>query len=985
MSLTTDIIAYWDLRPSHYSAGVVTDLSGNGHNLTLTGSSITTNSSAYGPISTIVPYDSLTSFLGKNNISVYQGGTDLGARINISSGGSITIVDGGNRYQTGTATIGNNTRISITHNPNFFDCVALAANSYFTVNPSILPQLSGKSEFSMGGWTAVYTIGDAAARSNTIFGGGNSSIYGFSLSNIYGLITLDYVISGAATISDGSVARYPNSFGGTQRFNLPITNSLTGQNALWQHIFMTYKKGTNGRGTISIYLNGVPIGRNPAVLATGSNGGKVPTLTQPILINATRNTSGTVVPASTSAQQFLDLGIWGRQLSDDEVFNLYYRNNWNSYPFTKKTITPALTDNLEARWPLNQPDYEDANASEAYNVIHNSYTSTVNGHVLSGAHANYNSTGAVNIPGPLGGGISFVDELVNNSNVVGKLDCIMAGNFPTASFSINTWVRATSYTGNILKVMDPYIWNKNSISITKYGGNTYLVMKNYLDNGDVVSIFEGSLGGLELGGTWVNIAITFDGAFICYYQNGAFVSKTQVNLNTDSFGIIPATAASLAIPYKYSEIQIGNSAIKYSDLQIWSRPLSQQEVTSIYNKINSSVNLYVAPNGKTYNPATQQKPLSSAQRAWSIANSLLNWNTPPVIHVSGAITGANGDYLPNGPGISDGVTTTYKWYPNGDHTSQYVLSCTKLTNSPASYAWQIINNYDSSVVASTVPTVGSISSPDPWVRDWQNINVTYIKGNTGTSKNIHFAAGTYSGINTYGENWGSDISISGDGKTTTILGGISASRGNNYSVSVINGLSGGLIVRAQGSGGYIHIISDNTIDLSFVDSIGGIPVGNGGNISLIGCYVSYGVNTSAQPASLYVDGNGDPIVDPVAIKYNPADDDQNGNHNILDIIYPPTNPLSSAANIGQAGSIYLKNSTVNGNIYANSYGFNWKNVTGGSIEFVDSNRLNGEIENKGNNGGGRGSLKITTTNTGNNSNNSNGTLLSQILNLPFSL
>jgi hypothetical protein len=271
------------------------------------------------------------------------------------------------------------------------------------------------------------------------------------------------------------------------------------------------------------------------------------------------------------------------------------------------------------------------------------------------------------------------------------------------------------------------------------------------------------------------------------------------------------------------------------------------------------------------------------------------------------------------------------------------------------------------------------------VRDWQNINVTYIKGNTGTSKNIHFAAGTYSGINTYGENWGSDISISGDGKTTTILGGISASKGNNYSVRAFNGLSGGLIVRAEESGGYIHIISDNTIDLSFVDSIGGVPVGNGGNISLIGCYVSYGVNTSAQPASLYVDGNGDPIVDPVAIRYDPAGDDQNGNHDILDTIYPPTNPLSSAANIGQAGSIYLKNSTVNGNIYANSYGFNWKNVTGGSIEFVDSNRLNGEIENNGNNGGGRGSLKITTTNTGNNSNNSNGTLLSQILNLPFSL
>ena len=985
MSLATDIIAYWDLRPSHYSAGVVTDLSGNGHNLTLTGSSITTNSSAYGPISTIVPYDSLTSFLGKNNISVYQGGTDLGARINISSGGSITIVDGGNRYQTGTATIGNNTRISITHNPNFFDCVALAANSYFTVNPSILPQLSGKSEFSMGGWTAVYTTGDATTRSNTIFGGGNSSIYGFSLSNIYGLTPLDYVISGAATISDGSVARYPNSFGGAQRFNLPIINSLTVQNAGWQHIFMTYKKGTNGRGTISIYLNGVPIGRNPAVLATGSNGGKVPTLTQPILINATRNTSGTVVPASTSAQQFLDLGIWGRQLSDDEVFNLYYRNNWNSYPFTKKTITPALTDNLEARWPLNQSDYEEPNASEAYNVVHNSYTSTVNGHVLSGAHAKYINTGAINIPGPFGGGISFVDELADTRYSVGKLDCIMAGNFPTASFSINTWVRVTGYTRNILKVVNPYVWNKDSISIFSAGSSIYVVMKNYLDNGDVVSIFNSYLGGITVEGSWVNIAITFDGAFICYYQNGAFVSKTQVNLNTDSFGIIPATAASLAIPYKYSEIQIGRSPIKYSDLQIWSRPLSQEEVTSIYNKINSSVNLYVAPNGKPHNPATQQKPLSSAQQAWGIANSLLNWNTPPVVRVSGGTTEANGDYLPNGVGISDGSTTTYKWYLNGDHTSQYVLSCTKLTSSPARYAWQLINNYDSSVVASSVPMVGSISSPGPWGPNWQNINVTYIKGNTGTSKNIHFAAGTYSGINTYGENWSRDISISGDGKNTTILGGISASKGNNYSVRGIDGLSGGLIVSAEESGGDIDIISDNTIDLSFVDSIGGIPVGNGGNISLTGCYVSYGVNTSAQPASLYVDGNGDPIVDPVAIIYDPAEDDEHGNHNILDTIYPPTNPLSGAGNIGEAGDIYLKNSTVNGSIYANSYGFNWKNVTGGSIEFVDSSNLNGVIENSGNNGGGVGSFKITTTNTGNNSNNSNGALLSQILNLPFSL
>jgi hypothetical protein len=974
MSLATNIIAYWDLRPNHYSAGVVTDLSGNGHNLTLTaGSLVTTNSASVGPILTVTPYDSLTAVLGKSNIPVYQGGVDLGGKINISSSGTITIVDSGNKYITGTATIGNNTRISITHNPNFFDCVALSANSYFTVNPSILPQLSGKSAFSMGGWI---WMNDNNTFNTTMFGGGNANVYGFSLANNSGLFGVNNVISGAATISDGAVPRYPNSFGGAQRLIYEPNNSLYANNGGWQHLFMTYKKGSNGYGTISLYFNGIPVGKNPGVPATGVGGGKVPTLTQPILINANRDISGTVTPASAETQQFLDLGIWGRQLSDDEVFNLYYRNNWNIYPFTKKTITPALTDNLEARWLLNKPD------DENLDISHKSYTSTVNGHVLSGQLAKYNSTEVINVPGPMGGALYTSVRLQPPSNgtrelVAGKLDCVMDKSFPVASFSINVWLSITGETGNIFSVRNPANWHKYSISITRSGGFIYVSMKNYLLTG-AVSIFDGVLG--RIGSGFVNITITFDGTFICYYSNGVFVAKAQVNLNIDRFGVIAPAEENLRIPYKYPEIQIGGSPVRYSDLQVWSRPLSQQEAMTIYNKINSSVTVYVSPSGNNLNNGSRQTPLLSGQRAYELACAAA-WDTPAVIQVNSSIPGVTGNYLANGAGISDNVSGyTYKWYLDGDHTSQYVLSCTKLASSPVDrYAWQLINNYDSTVLYSADAMGGT--QPDPWRSDWQNINVTKIKDITPAYKNIHFAAGTYSGINTGGHDWNNTISISGEGKDTTILGGVTANSGNNYSVRIFgdNTASGGLEIIGEESGGNIYIVSDNTIDLSFVDSIGGIPVGNGGNIALIGCYVSSGLNTSAQPASLYVDGNGDPIVDP----YTTIADDDGLTHSI----YPPTNSLSHwGPSIGLAGNIYLKNSTVNGAIYANSYGFNWKHVNGGNIELVDSNHnINLQLENNGNNGGTAGFIKITTTNTGNNSNNGNGALLSQILNLPFSL
>jgi hypothetical protein len=64
-------------------------------------------------ITSVSGYDNIQGFFGQNNIVIFQDGLDKGGKINISSGGVITVASSGLGYQSGLAIIGGGTRILI--------------------------------------------------------------------------------------------------------------------------------------------------------------------------------------------------------------------------------------------------------------------------------------------------------------------------------------------------------------------------------------------------------------------------------------------------------------------------------------------------------------------------------------------------------------------------------------------------------------------------------------------------------------------------------------------------------------------------------------------------------------------------------------------------------------------------------------------------------------------------------------------------------
>jgi len=97
---------------SSYAATITTALSTK---ITATSQDILKNKtiSISNGITSVSGYDNIEGFFGQNNIVIFQDGVDKGGKINISSGGVITVASSGLGYQSGLAIIGGGTRILI--------------------------------------------------------------------------------------------------------------------------------------------------------------------------------------------------------------------------------------------------------------------------------------------------------------------------------------------------------------------------------------------------------------------------------------------------------------------------------------------------------------------------------------------------------------------------------------------------------------------------------------------------------------------------------------------------------------------------------------------------------------------------------------------------------------------------------------------------------------------------------------------------------
>jgi hypothetical protein len=121
-----------------------------------------------------------------------------------------------------------------------------------------------------------------------------------------------------------------------------------------------------------------------------------------------------------------------------------------------------------------------------------------------------------------------------------------------------------------------YYNNTNKQIITRvYSGGSNTIYRNFLFN-------------VDLGTTWKNLILTYDTNIMKLYVDGVLINGTFTTVGTYvgmSNTTIPLTIGQL---YQYTPITFGGNL---DEVVIWNKELSQAEVTEIYNKQNSGLEL----------------------------------------------------------------------------------------------------------------------------------------------------------------------------------------------------------------------------------------------------------------------------------------------------------------------------------------------------------------------------------------------------------
>lgn len=134
---------------------------------------------------------------------------------------------------------------------------------------------------------------------------------------------------------DGHLQVIGNTSTGEYHFHFLSANiNLNTDN--WYHCAFTYDGND-----LKLYVNSQLVG------VTTIGGSLTNTIPQPLVIGS--HEQDNLFNGSID-----EVGIWNRALSQEDIFNLYYRRDGNSYPFDKPVITQNLSDELLAWYPLDE-------------------------------------------------------------------------------------------------------------------------------------------------------------------------------------------------------------------------------------------------------------------------------------------------------------------------------------------------------------------------------------------------------------------------------------------------------------------------------------------------------------------------------------------------------------------------------------------------------------------------------------------------------
>ena len=375
-------------------------------------------------------------------------------------------------------------------------------------------------------------------------------------------------------ILNGSTFRIAN---GTTNVDLNASAMTAG---VWRHIVITRKYGTRTR----FYVDGVLSNSNTSTI-NPSSGTFFPT------IGAYRSSSSASSGYCTNGTLIDAVTTWSKELSEDEVVQLYNGGNGTQYPFGSQTL-PSVA---------NQFGVDNGNPVGGL-----TFTNGLIGKAFTG-----NGTNA------------YV-QLPNNS-------C----NF-TGDFSINMWfnLATTSVDFDLFANVDNLVGNTRSYGYRiLYSGVSSLIRVHIYGSSEVIidSPYTSSTNNWVMV-TFIRKASTGSKVYI----NGSLISSNTSVVNplyTGTFA--PCIGAIKSVTSGYLAKFLSNGS-KIDSVNVWQKELTQAEVTELYNSGNGkqlTVDTKIVTSGLVLN--------LDPSRSSSYPNSGTTW-----FDISG--NGNNGT-LTNGP------------------------------------------------------------------------------------------------------------------------------------------------------------------------------------------------------------------------------------------------------------------------------------------------------------------------------------------------
>jgi hypothetical protein len=297
------------------------------------------------------------------------------------------------------------------------------------------------------------------------------------------------------------------------------------QTGVWYHIVVS-----RNNGNISCWVNGVNQNTSfnttydfsaPIALAYDNSG-------------STNGFNGTID----------EVGIWTKFLTTQNVASLYGNGVGNQYPFGATPTTLELKDGIKAYWKL------DETSGTRYDSTLNLHDLTDNGSVASGS------------------GIINNDAVFDGSDY---LELPALGSETTATWTVSQWVKFDNpvtgayqvFSGLILTLgMQVYLRPDGAVEVAVYGNGTIAY-----NTGHFISDTN-----------WHHIIVTgnSDGTVIVYVDGVLVFSHTTAG---DIIAITNIAGGSFGREH-YGNYYISGAM---DEIAIWSRVLSQSEITTLYN------------------------------------------------------------------------------------------------------------------------------------------------------------------------------------------------------------------------------------------------------------------------------------------------------------------------------------------------------------------------------------------------------------------